>query len=116
MSEEVKDDTYRTQKILFYCEAIVEFLKNKSYEEFRKNHQLNFAISFALSQIGEEAVRLTEEFRTKYQHILWRNMIGVRHRIVHDDLGANMMVLWEVAQESIPALLEAINQILKAAD
>ena len=116
MSEEIKDDNYRIQKIRFYCQTIIDFAENKHYEEFRNDNQLNFAISFALSQIGEEAAKLTEELRTKHNQIPWRNIIGIRHRIVHDYSGSNMIVLWEVVKESIPELLSEINQILNRSD
>jgi len=112
MDKKVKDDSYRIQKIKFYCQSITEFTKNESYENFRENDQLNFAISFALSQIGEEATKLTKEFQIKHDHIPWRNIIGIRHRIVHDYSGSNFITLWESATESVPQLLEGINKIL----
>ena len=38
MSETIKDDTYRIQKIQFYCEAIIDFTTETSYEELRKDN------------------------------------------------------------------------------
>ena len=112
MNELVKDDSYRLQKISFFCESILGFIKDISIEEFKRDEQINFAISFALIQIGEEASKVTMNFREDHSHIPWPNIVGMRHRIVHDYSGSKMKILWETATISIPQLLEEINKIL----
>ena len=68
MANKIKDDAYHAQKIHFYCQSIIDFTQDQSYESFKKNEQLNFAVSFALMQIGEEATKLTDDFRIKHTH------------------------------------------------
>ena len=113
MNTGIKDDAYHVQNICFYCQTIVEFTSNSTYEEFKENNQLNFATSFALGKVGEEVTKLTDEFKTKYSSIPWHNIIGIRHRLVRDYAGSNLRFLWEVAKDGIPRLLEEINKTLK---
>ena len=110
MNKLIKDDSYRLQKIHFFCKSILDFTNGITIDEFKQNEQINFAISFALIQIGEEASKITTDFREQHSHIPWINIIGMRHRIVHDYSGSKMKILWETATISIPQLLRKINK------
>ena len=116
MNLEVKDDFYRIQRIKFFCDTIVEFLDSKTFLEFKNDYQLNFAIVFALGQIGEEMNKLSSEFKKKYPSIPWQDIISMRHRIVHDYEGVDLDIAWESANEGVPDLLAEINEILKQTD
>jgi len=116
MNKVIKNDNYRLRKIHFFCDSILDFINGITIDEFKRNEQINFAISFALIQIGEEASKITMDFREYHSHIPWPNLIGMRHRIVHDYSGSKMKILWETATISIPQLLEEINKILKTGD
>ena len=109
-----KDNWHYIQKIKFYAETIVDFTKNETYTSFTKNQQINFAISFSLIQIGEAAGNLRKSFTDKYNHIPWKNITGIRHRVVHDYEGSNMSILWEAATESIPELIIQVNYLIES--
>ena len=113
MRKQVKDDLYRVEMIHFYIESILKFSKGKTYTNFKHDEQLNFAIVFAIGQIGEEANKLTTEFCMKHAHIPWKEIIAMRHKIVHDYQGMNMDIIWETVQHDIPELLEQCHQLLK---
>ena len=40
-------------------------------------------------------------------------MYGLRNRIVHDYEGVNMILVWEIISEDIPALRDALGDLLK---
>jgi uncharacterized protein with HEPN domain len=44
--------------------------------------------------------------------IPWREIIGMRHRIVHDYLNVDEDVVWQVVQEDLPQPIATINQII----
>jgi len=112
MSKVIKDDFYRVQRIHFYCESITEFMRNKTFMDLKHDNQLNFAVIFALGQIGEQMNKLTDELKAKDVNIPWKDIISMRHKIVHDYEGVNLDIIWESVQEGIPQLLEQINKIL----
>jgi len=113
MSGQIKGDLYRVEMMHFFIESILKFAKGKTYTNFKHDEQLNFAVIYAVGQIGEHANNLTQEFCEKYSHIPWRQIIAMRHRIVHDYHGVNMDITWETVQHDIPALLEQCTQILR---
>ena len=66
---------------------------------------------FNLSQIGELAGKLDTAFMQSFPSIPWRQMRGLRNRIVHDYEGVNLMLIWQIIQEDLPVLLEQLRKI-----
>ena len=57
-----------------------------------------------LTVIGEAISRLSVELRGRYPDVPWRQIIGVRHRIVHAYSDLDWQILWDAAIDDIPAL------------
>jgi len=114
MKKVIKDDFYRIQRIHFYCKSISEFMKDKTFDDLKRNDQLNFAVVFALGQIGEQMNKLSAEIKAKYLEIPWQDIISMRHRIVHDYEGVDIDILWESVHEGIPQLLEEVDKLLRS--
>jgi|GEM_PF-3780360 len=50
------------------------------------------------------AVNMTQEDRAQYPQIPWAQIVGLRHRIVHDDFGIDTELIWEIASKDAPEL------------
>lgn len=102
------------EKMLKYCGDARKYAQDLSYEEFAANElYLTFSV-FALSQLGEFANRIGDDFRQKYAHLPWQALRGIRNRIVHDYEGVKFHVLWDVITRDIPLLEAQLREILKA--
>ena len=44
----------------------------------------------------------------------WRAMARMRDRLIHDDFGVDLDIVWRVLQTNIPALQEEVRRILGA--
>lgn len=42
-----------------------------------------------------------------------KNMAGMRDRLVHDYMGVNYSIVWDVLKNKIPGLYEQIIEVLK---
>lgn len=67
---------------------------------------------FNLSQIGELCRAVDDVYIKEHTEIPWREMYGLRNRIVHDYDGVNLRLVWEIISEDIPALMEALQKLL----
>ena len=76
------------------------------------------ATVFNLMQIGELAKEsLDDETKNQIISIPWRQIYGLRNRIVHGYSGVNMQIVWDTVKYDIPALQDEIKDYLtKTAD
>lgn len=81
--------------------------------EFSPNDDIKEVICFNLFQIGELANGLSIEFIKEYNKIPWKQIIGMRNRIVHGYDIINLEIVWNTANESISKLIEYCKDILK---
>ncbi|MCG4469264.1 DUF86 domain-containing protein [Lawsonibacter sp. DFI.6.74] len=71
------------------------------------------ATVFNLMQIGELAkTSLSDETKEQITAIPWRQIYGMRNRIVHGYDGVNMLIVWETVSEDIPQLNRELAKIL----
>jgi uncharacterized protein with HEPN domain len=65
--------------------------------------------------IGEAARQVSREFRATHNGIPWENIVGMRHKVVHDYLGVNEDLVWQVVTEDLPKLVEALEPLVPPA-
>ena len=109
---EVKDKGILLQ-IIKRCNRVIEKVSSISETDFSLNDDIKEVICFNLFQIGELANGLSVEFLKEYNKIPWKQIIGMRNRIVHGYDTINLEIVWNTAIESIPDLKKYCNEILK---
>lgn len=68
-----------------------------------------------LQVIGEAARTLTPEFRGAHPEVPWRDIVGMRHILVHRYFGIDLDAVWSVVEEGIPELRRTLTSILDQA-
>lgn len=98
-------------KMLGYVEKILKYSANMSYEDFVKNDMVVEACVFNLSQIGELANKLDDAYRQEHKNIAWKQIYGLRNRIVHDYEGVNLKLVWEIIESDLPDLRNELKKL-----
>ncbi len=91
-------------KMIVYIEKVLNYVAGMTYLEFEKNDMVVEACVFNLSQLGELANKVDSEFQQIHSHIPWRQIYGLRNRIVHDYEGVNLKLVWEIIADDLPEL------------
>ena len=107
----VKDKGILLQ-IIKRCNRIIEKVSNINENDFSLNDDIKEVVCFNLFQIGELANGLSVELLKEYNKIPWKQIIGMRNRIVHGYDTINLEIVWNTAIESIPELREYCKEIL----
>ena len=108
----LKDDWVYVGHMLDMAQKALEISAGKDRIAYDKDETLRLALTHIIQVIGEAAQRVSPEFRHIYNQIPWPEIIGMRHRIVHDYLNIDADVIWEVLQQDLPPLVKTLQAIL----
>ena len=89
------------------------FVAEMSYEQFENDLRTTYAVTRALEIVGEAAKRLPPDFRDLYPDIPWKDMAGMRDRIIHGYDMVDLRIVWDVVKQDIPQIKPLIQQILR---
>jgi len=99
--------------ILDECEFLREKSEGLNFNEFDSNLVLKKAFVRSLEIIGEAVKNIPVRFRNKYPLILWKEIAGMRDRLIHEYFGVNYKIVWKTVKEEVPELENNIKEILK---
>jgi len=108
------------REFLDYIEDIIEamnnainFTQNIEYDDFLKDDKTIYAVVRALEIIGEAVKNLPDEIKQQYSQIPWRNIIGMRDKLIHEYFGIEIEIIWEVVKNELPPVKPHIKKLLK---
>ena len=107
-----KNDTVFLQHILEAINQIEVYTSNVSYEQFLQERLLQDGVVRQLEIIGEASRNLSTDFRDQHPEISWRQIIGLRNRVVHAYFELNLTIIWEVVENDLPVLKQGLEQLV----
>lgn len=108
----MKKDKAYLQDILNSISDIETFIANINETEFYKNKEKKYAVVRALEIIGEAAKNLSKELRAKHKEIPWKEIAGMRDKLIHFYFGIKWELVWETVKNKIPELKNQLLEIL----
>lgn len=109
----MRDPTLYLKDILGAIEAIESFVKEMDFESFKNDDLRTSAVIRKFEIIGEASKNLPEETKRKYPDIPWKDMSGMRDRLIHFYFGIKYELVWESIKKDIPRIKSLIKKILK---
>lgn len=95
------------------CAYILSVSQNLSKDEFLTNETLKRAVVRSLEIIGEATKKIPTDFKENYHLIEWKNMAGIRDRLIHDYIGVNYLIVWDVIKTKIPELHDQVTKLIR---
>jgi uncharacterized protein with HEPN domain len=66
-----------------------------------------------LINIGEMALRISEETKGINGDIPWKDIVGMRNIVAHDYLGIDAEEIWQIIEDDLLPLSQNIREMLK---
>ncbi|MCL0077704.1 DUF86 domain-containing protein [Peptococcaceae bacterium] len=99
--------------IVEYMERAEEHVKGLNHNQFLKDRKTGDAVIRCIEVIGEATKNIPDSIRNKYPSIPWRDMAGMRDKIIHGYFIVDFENVWLVVKEEIPKLKPLIKKILE---
>src|SRR5262249_10417432 len=104
-------DSGYVQRLREAAVALVEHVHGHSQASFEADRKTRSAVLYEIVLIGEGAKRLSPEFRARHPGVPWKQIAGMRDRVVHSFDEVDLELVWDVAQVHAPRLILDLGQI-----
>lgn len=95
------------------CASAQEFVASMDRSAFLDDRKSQSAVLHQLVIIGEATKRLSEEFRNRHAQIPWREIAGLRDRLVHAYDRVDLDRVWIVLERRLPVLRTFLEDRLR---
>lgn len=83
---------------------------------FFSQEETQDAVVRNLEIIGEATKKMSESTKSRAPEVPWREIAGMRDKVIHDYAGVRLDLVWEVVERNLPPLLHATERLLSGAE
>ena len=87
--------------ILEEIKKVSKYIEGMTFKQFRDDEKTIYAVIRAIEVIGEASKKIPDKIRQSQPAIPWREISGMRDKLIHDYFGINVKVVWKTATEDL---------------
>ena len=107
-----KNDRLYLQHILEAIEQIEEYIADCEPAHFLVTRLIQDGVIRQMEIIGEATKSLSTETRLSAPEVPWKDIAGMRDKLIHQYFGVDLNAVWLTATEDLPALKTTIKELL----
>jgi uncharacterized protein with HEPN domain len=105
-------DLTRFKHMLDSTQAILAFAEGRKRSDLDRDRQFLSAVLREFAVLGEAANKISEKMKKRFPEFPWKEMIGMRNRLIHAYFDIDHDVIWRTIREYLPTLRELLEQIV----
>lgn len=109
----MKSDKTYLLHIIDCARQITGYTNGLTQAEFLNDRKTIDAVIRNFEVIGEATKRLSSSFTEEHSNIAWKQMAGMRDKLIHDYLEVDHQILWNTVTDLLPNLIKEIQLILE---
>jgi uncharacterized protein with HEPN domain len=106
-------DLIRLQHMLDSTVSILEFIKGRKRKDLDQDKLLAAGIVRQFEVLGEAAGNVSQQTRNRFPEIPWKQLIGMRNRLIHAYFDVDHDIVWQTAMD-LPSFLNQLEQTMCA--
>jgi len=106
------EDFIRLRHMLDAAREACIMVDGENREALDSDRKLSLALVRLIEIVGEAATNVSQEKQSSLIEIPWRDLIGMRNRIVHAYFDVNLDIVWQTITEDFPILIAILEKIL----
>ncbi|PAU93185.1 hypothetical protein CK503_13580 [Aliifodinibius salipaludis] len=108
----MKHNKVYLSNILDAIDRILDYTEGISQKEFKENNMIQDAVVRNFEIIGEATKNISSDLRDENKHIPWKNMAGMRDKLIHNYMGVDLDAVWNTIHDILPSLRKDISDLL----
>ena len=108
----VVDDFSRIRHIIAASEKALEITKGLKRSDIGQDDVLGLALVRLLEIVGEAATAISDDIRANHPEVAWRQMSGMRNRLIHGYFDIDLDTVWGTVTTRLPPLIPQLKSIL----
>lgn len=109
----MRDIKLYLRDIIEAIESIEKFVEGMEFEDFKNDDKTSSAVIRKFEVIGEATKNIPDSIKGSYTTVPWREMAGMRDRLIHFYFGIKYDLVWLTIKDVIPQIKPLINEILE---
>jgi len=110
-----RDDAH-VLDMLLAARKVLEFTRGVNWEQFEQGEIVQNAVMRQIQIIGEAARSVSPEYKGDHPDVPWRDIVGMRNRLVHEYFHILPGKVWEVVEKHIPELVQMLEPLVPPED
>jgi uncharacterized protein with HEPN domain len=106
-------DKVLVQHMLDAVDRIGRYVEGVSEEQFGADPEKQDAVLRQLQVLGEAARKVSGTVTDAYPEIPWRQIAGMRNKVIHEYFVVDLEIVWETAVSDVPILRPSLERVLR---
>ena len=104
------------EDIIEHMNYAEEFIRDMTFDEFKSDKKTVLSVTKCIEVVGEATKHIQDQIRERFPEIPWRDMAGMRDRLVHGYFKVDLSIVWTTVTIEFPELRSMLENVLADMD